>query len=214
MNYIIAIDGVAGSGKSTVSKLLSKKYNLFFISSGKYYRAITYLYNKNNFHEINEDFINLVNETNIKLDNDSIYLNGEDISNQITDEMISNNISLIANNEIIRNIVNQKIREFSKEKDIIMDGRDIGTVVFPNANLKIYITASSWERTKRRKKELLELNKKVNIFSIWNSIVKRDYKDKHRKIAPLIKSKDAIKISSTKMSIEEVVNEISKHIKR
>lgn len=214
MNYIIAIDGPAGSGKSTISKIISKKYNLLFLSTGKYYRALSYLFNKNKLNNIDENFIALVKSSEINLKDEQIFLNDENITNLITDDQIQNCISLISSNETIRDIVNDKIRVFSKNKSIIMDGRDIGTVVFPEADLKIYLTASSWVRAKRRKNELVQLGKRVNKLIIWFSIIKRDYKDKHRKIAPLKKAKDAIEISSTKFSIDQVVNEISKYIKR
>lgn len=214
MSYIVAIDGPAGSGKSTISKILSEKYNLLFISSGKYYRALTYLFNKNNFKEINEEFIQQASNAKIDINDNKIFLNNNDITSKITDELVSNNISLISSHEQIREIVNEKIRDVSKKHDIVMDGRDIGTVVFPNANLKIYLTASSWQRAKRRKKELIAMDKNVGLFSIWKSIVNRDYKDKHRKIAPLKKASDAIVISSTKFTINEVIDKISKYIKR
>lgn len=214
MSYIIAIDGPSSSGKSTISKILSKKFNLFFISSGKYYRCLTYLYNHGNFNRVDEKFIDEARSSKITITDDKVFLNDIDVTNEITDDMISNNISLISNDKNIREIVNDKIRFFAKDNDVIMDGRDIGTVVFPNANLKIYLTASSVVRSKRRKLELENLNKNVSFISIWLSIIRRDYKDKHRKVAPLKKAKDSIVISSTKYSINEIVEKISHFIER
>lgn len=214
MNNVIAIDGPAGSGKTTISKEIARKYNFKFISSGKFYRAATYLFISNNFVEINEGFLKLLENANIYTDKTGTFLNGASIDGKISDADISSRISLISSNGKVREIINSKINALSNSEKIIMDGRDIGTVVFPNAKLKFFLTASPIKRAKRRVNELKSLGIKSSFIKILISVIKRDYNDKHRKIAPLKKAKDSIKISTSNKNIETIVKIISEYVER
>lgn len=215
MGYKVAIDGPAGSGKSTISKIIAKNNQLLFVSTGYFYRAYAYLLNKYNLVDADwEKQKACLDEHEIDLKEDRLLIDNVDLTNEVKTLEISNLASSLA--------VRNEIREYSKisqqnianKYDVIMDGRDIGTVIMPDANLKIYLTASISERTKRRIKELKELNQKVSWIKTWIQIYKRDYIDKHRKIAPLKKAKDAIKVNTDNKTIEQVVNEIQQYIKK
>ncbi len=213
MSFIIAIDGPAGSGKSTISKILAKKNNLIFISSGQLYRICSWFYLKKQYENVDDKFINEINKLNITYENDSFLVNNKNIGNELISNEVSMHASNLAINEKIREFVNLKINEIFKNKDIIMDGRDIGTKVFPNANLKFFLTASLLERSRRRQKELKQKNNtKCSLLKIYLEIKKRDKQDKNREIAPLTKAKDAIVIKTTNKSIEDIEKIIQKII--
>ncbi len=205
---IIAIDGPAGSGKSTVAKTLSKKLNFTYLSSGKIYRAIAYHLLVNN---IDTDYEKNVEEqlVNIKIIyNTELCLNGIAVEDKLSTEEISNQTSKISKYEFIRNFVNKIINNISSNKNIIMDGRDIGTEVFPNADYKFYLTASAKIRADRRHKELQNKGINSDFNEIYQSIKKRDFNDSSRKLAPLKKAEDAFEIDSSNKSAEEVVEEM------
>ena len=213
MSFIIAIDGPAGSGKSTISKILAKKNNLIFISSGQLYRVCSWFYLKNEYKQVDDNLLNEINKLNITYENNSFLVNNKNIENELITNEVSMQASNLAINIKIREFVNSKINEIFKHKDIIMDGRDIGTKVFPNANLKIFLTASLLERAKRRQKELKQKNNtKYSLLKIYMDIKKRDKQDKKREIAPLVKAKDAIVIKTTNKSIEDIEKKIQKII--
>jgi cytidylate kinase len=209
---IIAIDGPAGAGKSTIAKKLSTRFNFTYISSGKIYRSIAlYFHNKNidiqDQEKIKEEL------TNIKIHYEGeFHLNGMPVEKYINSDIISKKTSDVSKYKFIRDFIQSIIEEISRNKNIIMDGRDIGTKVFPNADYKFYLTASVEERAKRRYKELKDSGMDVNYTEIFESIKDRDQNDMNREIAPLKKADDAVVVDSSNKTIEEVVDEISSYI--
>ena len=202
---IVAIDGPAGSGKSTIAKLIAKDLDLVYLDTGAMYRIFTLKTLKENVEYTNLKKINELLETlDIDIDKDKFYLDKKDVSTEIRTTEVANNVSNIAAIKEVREKMVSLQREFSKSKDVIVDGRDIGTVVFPNANVKIFLIADAKERTNRRYKELKEKNKNISWDEIYNNILTRDEIDSTRKIAPLKKAGDAIEVDTTGKSIEEV----------
>ena len=202
---IIAIDGPAGSGKSTIAKLIAKDLDLVYLDTGAMYRIFTLKTLKENVEYTNLKKINELLETlDIDIDKDKFYLDKKDVSSEIRTTEVANNVSNIAAIKEVREKMVSLQREFSKSKNVIVDGRDIGTVVFPNANVKIFLIADAKERTNRRYKELKEKNKNISWDEIYKNILTRDEIDSTRKIAPLKKAEDAIEVDTTGKSIEEV----------
>jgi len=209
---IIAIDGPAGAGKSTIAKELSKKFNFTYISSGKIYRSIALYLSNNNVDIKNRDLVkNEIKNINISYENE-FCLNDNPVENFINSDIISKLTSDISKFSFVRDFVQNIIEDVSKGKNIIMDGRDIGTKVFPKADYKFYLTASVEERANRRFKELKKKGLDVKYKAIYESIKDRDFNDTHRDISPLKKAKDAVVIDSNNKSIKEVVDEMSKYI--
>lgn len=202
---IVAIDGPAGSGKSTIAKLIAKDLDLVYLDTGAMYRIFTLKTLKENVEYTNLKNINELLETlDIDIDKDKFYLDKKDVSSEIRTTEVANNVSNIAAIKEVREKMVSLQREFSKSKNVIVDGRDIGTVVFPNANVKIFLIADAKERTNRRYKELKEKNKNISWDEIYKNILTRDEIDSTRKIAPLKKAEDAIEVDTTGKSIEEV----------
>jgi cytidylate kinase len=205
-DFIVAIDGPAGSGKSSISKIVAKRCNLNHVDTGAMFRTITLEALNRNINLDDENEINFLDEIDIKFDGAKVLLNGKDVSVDIRQDIVSNNASKIAKIEKVRAKVLELEKNFHGR--IIMDGRDIGTVVYPNANLKIFLTASPEERALRRVKQNDELGIKSDYNAILEEIKQRDINDSTRKIAPLKCAEDAIKIDTTSLSIEEVCNKI------
>jgi len=210
---IIAIDGFSSCGKSTVAKDLAKKLNYLYIDSGAMYRAVTLFCLRNNI--INENNIDeeklksLINNIkisfryNTKTGQPETYLNGNNVEDEIRNVEVSENVSSISKIKFVReNLVKQQ-QELGKNKAIVMDGRDIGTTVFPNADLKIFMTADVDVRAQRRFKELSEKGQNVSIEEIRNNIKNRDYLDQNREISPLKKADDAIILDNSHLTKEE-----------
>lgn len=219
MAFIVALDGPAGSGKGTVTKLLAKKMKLTNIDTGAMYRCVTLdMINKN--IKVNElDKIKeLLKNIDIKLDdtneNQLIFLNGEDVSDKIRGKQVNELVSPVSTIAIVREKMTELQRKMGRKEDIIMEGRDIGTTVFPNADVKIYLDASVEERAKRRLKQNEEKGIKMSYEEVVENIKFRDKTDSTREIAPLKKAEDAIVIDSSNMSINQVVSEIEKIIKK
>lgn len=206
----IAIDGPAGSGKSTIAKLLSKKLNFEYIDTGALYRAITYLINKEHLDiEDQERITNFIKKTNFRFQNNKLLLNDDCIENEIRENTISKSVSAVAAIPYIRDLLNSIIKKIVEtSEDFILDGRDIGTVVLPEAELKIYLDASPNIRAKRRYLELVEKNEAINLDDIENEIIKRDFIDSNREVAPLKKADDAITIVTDDLNIQQVVDKI------
>lgn len=206
-NYVIAIDGPSASGKSTIAKELSKILSISYLDTGAMYRAVTF-YLLSNGIELNEEEIKKVLD-NIQIDiiKEKVLLNNKDISKQIRGEKVTENVSLVSSFAIVREKLINLQREIAQGKSIILDGRDIGTVVFPDAKYKFFITATAEQRALRRfKDEKSSINKSYN--EILKDIKIRDEKDMNRKISPLIKAKDAYLIDSTNLNINKVIEKI------
>ena len=215
MTYKIAIDGPAGSGKSTVSKIIANQQNLTFVSTGYFFRAYALiLKNNDKINSSENEQLEIINNHAIDISDDKLFINGVDSTNEIKNSEISELASILATKKRIREIAKEAQKQIAVKKDVIMDGRDIGTVIMPDANLKIYLVASIKERAKRRTKELKELNENTSYIKVWLDIFKRDWNDKHRKIAPLKKASDAIVVQTNNKSINDVVAEITNYIKR
>ena len=204
---IIAVDGPAGSGKSTISKLLAKELGLVYLDTGAMYRLFTLKMLKENVsfsdsHKIDE----LLENLNINIENDRFYLDGKDVSEEIRKTDVAANVSKTAAIKEVREKMVNLQREFSKSKNVILDGRDIGTVVFPKADIKIFLVADAKERAERRFKELQEKGKNISLDNIYENILKRDRLDSTRENSPLKKANDAIEVDTTGKNIEEVKN--------
>ena len=204
---IIAVDGPAGSGKSTISKLLAKELGLVYLDTGAMYRLFTLKMLKENVsfsdsHKIDE----LLENLNINIENDRFYLDGKDVSEEIRKTDVAANVSKTAAIKEVREKMVNLQREFSKSKNVILDGRDIGTVVFPEADIKIFLVADAKERAERRFKELHEKGENISLDNIYENILKRDRLDSTRENSPLKKANDAIEVDTTGKNIEEVKN--------
>ncbi len=216
----VAVDGPAGSGKSSVSREVAKQLKLKYIDSGAVYRTITwYLSRKYNSDLKSREFVNDLSVITIKQTFNvdgfcSSFINERDISLEIRDPSIALNIGIISDNIGIRNYVNKLLREWARENSVIMDGRDIGTVVFPDADIKIYLDASVDIRAQRRAEEYKETGKNVDIKDIKKQIAIRDKQDVSRPFGRLIRSDDAIYIDTTKMTKDEVIQKTISLISR
>lgn len=209
---IVAVDGPAGSGKSSVSKIVALKTHLKYIDSGALYRTITYsCLQKFGVLSSEIDLEKELLECEIKqvFNSDATvtsFLNGVDVSEDIRTEKIAKNIGIVSDDIKVRNFVNNLLRSWSAEDSIIMDGRDIGTVVFPDADIKIYLDASVEERAKRRHQEYIEKGKKVDLNEIKNQIILRDNQDRGRPFGALKKADDALVLDTSSMSKDEVID--------
>ena len=209
---IIAIDGPAGSGKSTISKLVARDLDLIYLDTGAMYRLVTLKALKMGILDGNLEDLDKINELldNLEIDirEDGFYLDGVDVSEEIRKPIVSENVSKIAAIKEVRIKMVDLQRKFSKAKNVILDGRDIGTVVFPNADLKVFLVADARERANRRYKELTEKGENVSLEEIYQNIFMRDKIDSTREEAPLKKAEDAIEVDTTSKSIDEVKEEI------
>lgn len=217
MAFIVAIDGPAGSGKGTITKLVGKKLNLINIDTGAMYRcASLYMIRNNiNLNELDKiaEMLKTIEIKQEKInDVDKFYLNGEDVSDKIREKAVNEIVSQVSHVVIVRERMVDLQREMGKSADIIMEGRDIGTNVFPNADVKIYLDASAEERANRRLKQNEEKGIQMSYEEILANIKFRDNNDKTSPVAPLKQAEDAIYVDSTNMTIDEVVEEIAKII--
>lgn len=215
MKISVAIDGPAGAGKSTIAKLVGKKYNLMYINTGAMYRAVALKAIENNLspEKVNE-ICELISTMEMHFENDDLILNGENIQGKITMPNISSAVSAYASIPEVRKMLVKLQRGMSNKFDVIMDGRDIGTVVLKDANFKFFLTASAEERANRRYRELKERNLECSYEQILKDIIERDYKDTHRETDPLRKAEDAIEIDTTALDINGVVNTINEYIEK
>lgn len=207
---IITIDGWSSCGKSTLAKQLAKELGYVYVDSGAMYRAVTLYFLRNNIDlaeksevkkalkDINLEFI-----FNPKSNNSEIYLNGENVEYLIRDLIIAEKVSDVAAIKEVRELAVAQQNKMGTKKGIVMDGRDIGTVVFPNAELKIFMTADNAVRVQRRFKELYEKNPNVTIEEVKDNLEMRDYIDSHREVSPLRKAKDALELDNTSLTEKE-----------
>lgn len=211
-NFKVAIDGPAGSGKSTISKLLAKKLGYVHIDTGAMYRAITIEAINRGIDLKDRNAYGFIDSVDIKYVSDRIYLNGKDVSEEIRMPYVTENVSMVSSIPYVRERLCDLQRKAANEGLIVMDGRDIGYNVLPDANLKIFLVASIEERTKRRALELEAKGIHVDFEELKEDLVRRDYADSNRDTSPLKKANDAILLDTTELSIEEVVLEICKLI--
>ena len=208
-NLVIAVDGPAGAGKSTIAKIIADKLNINYIDTGAMYRAITYKCLQNNIDINNEeDVINIAKQCDIDFKDNNIYLNGNILKDEIRTMEVSNNVSNVAKIKEVRYLMVDIQRNIGKMSSVILDGRDIGSYVFPNADYKFFLIATPEERGNRRYKELINKGYDVNLEEIIKDIIKRDEIDSNREFAPLVKAEDAIEIDTTGKNIDEVVNSV------
>ncbi|NCQ17190.1 MAG: cytidylate kinase [Ignavibacteria bacterium CG22_combo_CG10-13_8_21_14_all_37_15] len=207
---IVAIDGPAGSGKSTTAKLLADKLKYLYLDTGAMYRAITSLALKHNILDDEKEIINLLERTDIELTysdgNSRVFADKVELSDEIRSLEVNSNVSDISKIKKVRQILVKKQREIGALGGIVMEGRDIGTVVFPNADVKFFLTATIDERTKRRTKEMSEKGKHVHEDMVKESLLNRDKIDSTREVSPLLKAEDAIPVDTSFLTIDEQVN--------
>lgn len=218
MGYNVAIDGPAGAGKSTIAKLVAKEKGYIYVDTGAMYRGLAIHFIKKGIKA--EDIKGIVEackdaEVSIVYENDvqQIYLNGENITAMLRTEEVGNMASKTSAIPAVREKLLELQRTLAREKDVIMDGRDIGTNILPNADVKIYLTASVETRATRRYKELLEKGENCVYEEIAQDIKERDERDMNREIAPLKQAEDAILVDSSEMTIDEVVKTICSYCK-
>lgn len=213
MRISVAIDGPAGAGKSTIAKIVAEKFNLMYINTGSMYRAVTLKAMELDIESTNINALcNLIDTMEMHFENDELYLNGVNINDEITTPHISHNVSAYASVREVRIKLVELMQAMSKKYDVIMDGRDIGTVVLKDASFKFFLTASAEERADRRYKELKEKGLEIIYDEILKDIIRRDYLDSNREVDPLRKAEDAIEVDTTGLNIEQVVESICNHI--
>jgi len=217
--FSIAIDGPVGAGKSTIAKLVAKKLNIIYIDTGAMYRAVGLYVVRCGLDVKNPDDVkSVLDEINLDVrlasDGQTIFLNGEDVTNLIRTPEISMAASAVSAVSEVREKLVEMQREMANSKSVVMDGRDIGTVVLPNATTKIFLTASLDTRADRRYKELIKKGQKVTLEDVKNDIVLRDNNDMSRATSPLKQAEDAILLDSTGKSLDEVVLEVISYVKK
>ena len=211
--YLLAIDGPAGSGKGTVAKLLSKKLNLNYLDSGAIYRLIALsAMEKKVDLENDKNLVDLIRRVDINFIDNQTFLNNTNVSEKIRYEAVGKNASIIAKHLKLRKEILTFQRNFFQGDGLVAEGRDMTTVVFPNADLKIYLDASVKERVKRRYKQLMIIGKDVSIQKLTDDVMARDKLDKERIHSPLSLADDAFVLNSDDLSIDQTVNKILKLI--
>ncbi len=216
---IVAVDGPAGSGKGTVTKRIEEELGFLNLDTGATYRCVALQVLKENVElDEEEKIIKIANEVDIKIDNtgskDIILLNGEDVSKEIRTKEVTSIVSQISSIIPVREKMVEVQRKLAIGKNVIVEGRDIGTVVFPNADIKIYLDASEEIRAKRRYEENLQNGIETTYEEVLENVKMRDYNDMHKKVGALKKADDAIIIDSTNLTIDEVVNKIEEIINK
>lgn len=213
MSFVIAIDGPAGAGKSTIAKAVSKKLNSIYVDTGAMYRSIALFMIRNNVSK--EDTASIAakcKDADVTINYEggvqNVILNGENVNGLIRTEEVGNMASVVSAVPEVRAHLLQLQRNLAASTDVVMDGRDIGTTVLPDANLKVYLTASSKVRAKRRYDELTAKGESCDIDVIEKDIIDRDHRDMTREISPLKQADDAVLVDSSYMTIEEVENKI------
>ena len=212
--YSIAIDGPAGAGKSTMAKRLAKELGYQYVDTGAIYRTVAYFLDLWGISPKDIDGVSrYIDELTINIEYDEeglqhMIMNGMDVTGEIRTQDISQKASLVSAHAIVRDMLLDMQRDVAKQYNVIMDGRDIGSVVLPKADVKIFLTASAEVRAKRRTEELLAKGQKANYEQILKEIQQRDYQDTHREVAPLKMCRDSVKLDTSDMDIEQVIAEM------
>ena len=217
--YSIAIDGPAGAGKSTMAKRLAKELGYYYVDTGAIYRTVAYFMDLLGVSPKDADGVErYIDELTIQIEYDEegkqhMLMNGIDVTGEIRTQDISQKASLVSAHAVVREVLLDMQRDVAKAHNVIMDGRDIGTVVLPKADVKIFLTASAEVRAKRRYDELIAKGQTANLEQVLKEIVQRDYQDTHREIAPLKMARDSIKLDTSDLDIEGVLAEMKRIIK-
>ena len=207
----IAIDGPAGAGKSTIARRLAKELGFYYVDTGAIYRTVAYFFDLWGISPKDIDGITrYIDELTIQIEYDDegvqhMIMNGMDVTNDIRTQEISQKASLVSAHAIVRDLLLDMQREMAEKHNVIMDGRDIGTVVLPKATVKIFLTASPEVRAKRRTDELIAKGQKADYNRILKEIQQRDYQDTHREVAPLKMARDSVKLDTSDLDIDGVI---------
>ena len=216
--YAIAIDGPAGAGKSTIAKALAKELGYYYVDTGAIYRTVAYFLDLLGVSPKDADGVErYIDELTIQIEYDEegkqhMIMNGMDVTGEIRTQDISQKASLVSAHAVVREVLLDMQRDVAKAHNVIMDGRDIGTVVLPKADVKIFLTATPEVRAKRRTAELIEKGQKAEYEVVLKEIIQRDYQDTHREIAPLKMARDSIKLDTSELNIEGVMAEMKRII--
>ncbi|MCD4712393.1 MAG: (d)CMP kinase [Clostridiales bacterium] len=209
----IAIDGPAGSGKSTVAKEIANRLNILYLDTGAMYRAVTYIVlSRGQSAQDSEVLKNVVDQIEMELTPNHVFVNGKDISDAIRTPNVSQNVSFVAMDAYVREKMVELQKKIAGDQSVVMDGRDIATHVLPDADFKFFLVASSEERAKRRQSELSQKGYDIPLETLIDEIDKRDKLDSEREVSPLRQADDAIRVDTTKMTIEEVIGFILERI--
>ena len=216
--HSIAIDGPAGAGKSTIAKRLAAELGYHYVDTGAIYRTVAYFFDLWGVAPKDIDGINrYIDELNIAIEYDEdglqhMLMNGIDVTGDIRTQDIAQKASLVSAHSVVRDMLLDMQRDVAKQYNVIMDGRDIGTVVLPKANVKIFLTASPEVRAQRRTDELVAKGQKADYNKVLQEIKQRDYQDTHRPVAPLKMARDSVKVDTSEMDIDQVLAAIKKII--
>ncbi len=217
--YSIAIDGPAGAGKSTIAKRLAGELGFRYVDTGAIYRTVAYFLDLLGISPKDADGVErYIDELTIGIGYDEegiqhMIMNGMDVTGEIRTQDISQKASLVSAHKVVREVLLDMQREVARQYDVIMDGRDIGTVVLPQADVKIFLTADPQVRARRRYDELIAKGQKADLSTILKEVEQRDYQDTHRAVAPLKQAKDAVKVDTTCLDIDAVVAAIRQIVK-
>ena len=216
--YSIAIDGPAGAGKSTIARRLAKELGYYYVDTGAIYRTVAYFLDLWGVSPKDIDGVTrYIDELTVEIEYDEdglqhMIMNGMDVTDDIRSQETSQKASLVSAHAVVREMLLDMQRDVAKKHNVVMDGRDIGTVVLPKANVKIFLTASAEVRAKRRYEEIIAKGNKANLQQILKDIQQRDYQDTHREVAPLKMSRDSVKLDTSDMDIDQVVDAMKKII--
>ena len=218
-SFSIAIDGPAGAGKSTIARRLASELGFYYVDTGAMFRTVAYFMDLLGISPKDVDGVErYIDELTVTIDYDEngvqhMIMNGMDVTDDIRTQDISQKASLVAAHGVVRDVLLEMQRDVAKRHNVIMDGRDIGTVVLPRADVKIFLTADAEVRAKRRYDELIAKGQKANLQQILKEIQQRDYQDTHRAIAPLKQAKDAVKVDTSQLDIDGVLEQLKSIVK-